>query len=126
MKDKIEIKNHPFLIKLRADLKVKKVLLKIGISSNNKGFFYILEGYNILNKRQIHINMITLYEMIGNKFGENRSTVERLTRYSINKAYEKSEILKKIYEKKPNNSQFLYDLVFNFEIFEEMALNGGK
>ena len=102
------------------NMKLRKLLLKIGISANNKSFFYILEGYDILNKRQIHFSMMNLYEMIARKFGENPNTVERLIRHRIEMSYKKSQILQNIYSKTPTNSKFLYDLVFNFDIFEEV------
>lgn len=99
---------------------IRKVLMEIGISSNRCGYHYIIRAVEILKAQRIHTNLGTLYEIIGKENDKGKSLIERDIRYAIQKAYEKSAKLKYIYAKKPNNSAFLYDLVFNFDIFKEV------
>lgn len=99
--------------------KIRKFLLNIGISANLKAYFYILDSVDILSKQKIHTNVTTLYEIIGKKHNKNKCAVERAIRHSITQSYGKRNILKKIYGCVPDNSVFLYDLVFNFDILEE-------
>ena len=101
------------------DKELRELLIKIGISSNVKGFHYILDAVKILKKQQIHTKMITLYKLIGKKENNRPCAVERAIRYSISRAYEDGKILKQIYYKSPDNSVFLYDLIFNFDIFQD-------
>ena len=96
---------------------IRKLLIKIGVSSNFKGFHYILEATNIIKKQKIHTSMTTIYEMIHKKYGGDYAGIERAIRHAIGKAYKQNNVLKKLYSKIPDNSVFLYDLVFNFDIF---------
>lgn len=98
--------------------KIRKFLIKIGISANLQGHFYILDCVEILNKQRIHTNLMTLYEMIGKKYDKNNTAIERTIRHSITQAYHKTNILKNIYGFVPDNSVLIYDLVFNFDILE--------
>ncbi len=100
---------------------IRKLLIKIGISSNIKGFHYILEAIDIIKAQKMHTNMTTIYEIICKKYNNTSSGVERAVRHSISKAYKKTDILKKIYINVPDNSVFLYDLVFNFDIFADIV-----
>ena len=100
-------------------MKLRKILLKIGISPNKQGYFYIIDTINILNKQGIHTRMMTLYKMVGKKYDKKPSQVERGIRYSIQQSYKNNKILKEIYGKCPDNSVLLYDLVFNFDLLEE-------
>ena len=100
------------------DLDLRKLLMKIGISSNIQGFHYILEAVRILRKQNTHISMMKLYKIISTKFpAKSASSIERAIRHAIGKAYKKNNTFKKIYLSIPDNSAFLYDLVFNFDIF---------
>lgn len=99
------------------DIKIRQALLKIGISSHTKGYQFILEAIKTLKKQQIHTNIIDLYEMLSIKTDSTRSYVERGIRSAITTAYNRGTILSKVYNKKPVNAAFLYDMVFNFDIF---------
>ena len=99
-------------------INVRKVLMKIGISAHLQGHHYILEAVNIIGEQKIHTSMITIYEMIAKSYGTSNGAVERAIRHSIQQAYKNSYVLKEIYETLPDNSAFLYDLVFNLDVFE--------
>ena len=47
------------------------------------------------------------------------SAVERAIRHAITSSYKKNESFKKLYPKVPSNSEFLYDLIFNIDIFKK-------
>ena len=101
----------------KENMNIRRLLLKIGISSNVQGFNYILTAVNILKEQKIHIKITNIYETLGKKYGKAPSAVERSTRNAINTAYKGSNILKNIYPSIPDNSCFLYDLALNFDIF---------
>ena len=100
------------------NIELRKVLIKIGISSNVKGFYYILDSVEIIKKQKIHTNVTTIYEMLSKKYGASPSSIERSIRHAIQQAYKSGEILKKIYNTSPDNSVLIYDLYFNFDIIE--------
>lgn len=100
------------------NMKLRKLLLKIGISSNVQSFHFILEAYNIIQKQQIHTNMTTIYKMLAKKFDKNPSSIERGIRHGIHQSW-KTGRLNKVYYEIPDNSAFLYDLYFNFDILED-------
>lgn len=102
------------------DIELRKVLLKIGISSNTIGYQFILEAIKILKTQQIHTNIIDVYEMISIKTNSTRYYVERGIRNCIRSAYRRGNALSKIYNRQPVNGAFLYDIVFNFDIFSEV------
>ncbi len=104
------------------EMKLRALLIKIGISANIKGFRYILDAIEILEKQQIHTNMTTVYELVGEKQNTTRSAVERAIRHAINQAYTNKKMLKEIYYSKPDNSALLYDLVFNFDVFKNIRI----
>ena len=99
------------------DIEIRQVLLRIGISYHTKGYQFILEAIKILRKQQIHTNIIDIYEMISNKTNSTKNYVERGIRSAITTAYKRGTVLSKIYNRKPVNAAFLYDMVFNFDIF---------
>lgn len=99
------------------NINLRKLLMRIGISSNMNGFHYILEAVDIIEKQKIHTNMAHIYKMISKKYNNTCSGAERAIRYALGKAYRENNILRKIYLTIPNNSVFLYDLVFNFDVF---------
>ena len=100
------------------NIKLRKILIKISISSNIQGFHYILAAIDILKNENKYMKMTTLYEKISNKYRNTPSAIERSIRYAINRAYHKNNILKNIYTSIPDNSNFLFDLVWNFDVFE--------
>lgn len=100
--------------------KLRRILMKIGISANLQGNEYILQAVEIIKRQKIHTNMITIYEKLSNKNNKTSFQIERAIRYAITKAYKEHIGLKEIYDQIPNNSVFIYDLVFNLDVFEEI------
>lgn len=105
----------------KQDFQLRLLLFKLGIYSNLQGYHYILKAVEILKKQKIHTKITTIYEMIYKKT-ENSispSAVERAIRHAITSSYKKNENFKKLYPKAPSNSEFLYDLIFNIDIFKK-------
>lgn len=100
---------------------LRLLLFKLGIYSNLQGYHYILKAVEILKKQKIHTKITTIYEMIYKKTENSTSpsAVERAIRHAITSSYKKNESFKKLYPKAPSNSEFLYDLIFNIDIFEK-------
>lgn len=98
--------------------KLRELLLNLGFYSNLQGYHFIIKAYNIISKQKIHTSMTTIYEKIGKEFEKSPSSIERAIRHIITKTYKKG-ILNKIYDSCPDNSEFLYDLYFNFDIIED-------
>lgn len=97
---------------------LRKALLKLGISSNLKGYHYIIKAVEIIKKQKIHTNMTTIYNMIAKEEENTYSGVERSIRHSLQKSWEHG-MMKKIYNETPDNSAFIYDLYFNFDIIKD-------
>lgn len=105
----------------KQDFQLRLLLFKLGIYSNLQGYHYILKAVDILRKQKIHTKITTIYKMIY-KRTENSispSAVERAIRHAITSSYKKNESFKKLYPKVPSNSEFLYDLIFNIDIFKK-------
>lgn len=100
------------------NMELRKLLMNLGIHSNLEGYHFILAAIEILSKQKIHTNVTTIYQMIGKDMGKNPSTIERGIRHTIQKCW-KNGLLNKIYHRIPNNSAFLYDLYFNFDVIKE-------
>lgn len=100
---------------------LRLLLFKLGIYSNLQGYHYILKAVEILKKQKIHTKFTTIYEMIYKKTENSTSpsAVERAIRHAITSSYKKNESFKKLYPKAPSNSEFLYDLIFNIDIFKK-------
>lgn len=100
---------------------LRLLLFKLGIYSNLQGYHYILKAVEILKKQKIHTKITTIYEMIYKKTENSTSpsAVERAIRHAITSSYKKNEKFKKLYPKVPSNSEFLYDLIFNIDIFKK-------
>ena len=100
---------------------LRLLLFKLGIYSNLQGYHYILKAVEILKKQKIHTKITTIYEMIYKKIENSTSpsAVERAIRHAITSSYKKNESFKKLYPKVPSNSEFLYDLIFNIDIFKK-------
>ncbi len=92
-------------------MEIDKILIQIGISSNKLGFYYIKECINLLKNE--NMKMYKIYETIALKSNTNKtpSSIERAIRYVISYSFKVSPVLKKIYNRIPNNSEFLYDLL---------------
>lgn len=67
------------------NMKLRKLLLELGIYSNIQGYQFILESYNIISKQKIHTKMSIIYEILGKKFEKNPSAIERGIRHSLKK-----------------------------------------
>ena len=105
------------------NINLRMILIKLGISSNIKGFHYILKTVNFIRKKQIHTNITTVYEMVAKELNTTSSSIERGIRHSIQKSCKNNNILKDIYGDVPDNSAFIYDLVFNLDIIERLVKN---
>ena len=105
------------------DMELRKLLLKLGISSNMQGYFGILIAVNLIQKQKMHVSMGTIYKTISKELNKSEHQAERTIRYAVDRAY-KLGTLQNIYPKVPDNSVFLYDLVFNFDIIKEVLENG--
>ena len=99
---------------------LRHLLIKVGISANIQGFHYIIKAYDIIKCNKLNINITKIYKMIADEYTTTAGAVERSIRFAVERSYQKSENIKKIYEIKPEVSVFLYDLVFNFDIFQEI------
>ena len=97
---------------------LRKLLFKIEITANMQGYHFILEAVEIIKSNKTKIKMMKLYEMIGKNNKKSSCAVERAIRHSIEEAYKKSDILQNMYINQPTVSEFIYDLVFNFDLFE--------
>lgn len=100
---------------------LRLLLFKLGIYSNLQGYHYILKAVEILRKQKTHTKITTIYKMIYKKIENSTSpsAVERAIRHAITSSYKKNESFKKLYPKVPSNSEFLYDLIFNIDIFKK-------
>lgn len=104
---------------------LRKLLLRLNISSYMNGFDYIIEAVELIKKQQIHTDIMTIYTQLAKTNNTTYTAVERAIRHAIAKSY-KTSSLNSIYCKVPNNASFLYDLVFNFDIMKEMIFNESK
>ena len=104
---------------IKEEYRVRKVLLKLGISSNLRGYKYILTILPMLETR----NKITMGEVYKNVYKKDKAKslcdIERGVRHAIEKAYKSRPLLKNIYGRQPRVKEFLYDLLYNIDIFEE-------
>lgn len=101
--------------------RLKKVLLRLGITSKLRGFHYILKAVELIKEERLHRNITEIYETVAEEFDTNKFIVERSIRSAMQIAYNKKKTISEIYGYKPDNSSFLYDLVFNLDVFEDMC-----
>lgn len=103
------------------NFQLKLLLFKLGIYSNLQGYHYILKAVDILKRQKTHTKITAIYKMIYKKIENSTSplAVERAIRHAITSSYKKNENFKKLYPKAPSNSEFLYDLIFNIDIFKQ-------
>ena len=104
---------------MKSNFELRKALVGLGISSNMQAYHYILETINILKKQQIHTNITFIYDLLAKKYNTSKCSVERTIRYAIIKSCKEKDILKKIYGHTPENSVFLHDLYFNFDVIKK-------
>lgn len=103
------------------NFQLKLLLFKLGIYSNLQGYHYILKAVDILKRQKTHTKITAIYNIIYKKIENSTSpsAVERAIRHAITSSYKKNENFKKLYPKAPSNSEFLYDLIFNIDIFKK-------
>lgn len=98
-----------------------KLLIKVGISPDLKGYHYLVEAINIakeaLLNNKVNENFTILYTSIAKKFDTTSNGVERAMRHSIAKAFKANnsllhEIFKTLTTPSGNvtNSCFVYTL----------------
>lgn len=101
------------------DFRIRKLLLNLGINSSMRGFKYILMILPMLETK----NKITMGEIYHNVYKRKEAKspfdVERGIRYAIEKSFNSKKVLSKIYARRPKVKEFLYDLAYNTDIFEE-------
>lgn len=105
-------------MKIKDEYRIRKVLLKLGISSNLRGYKYILIILPMLEKKDITMGKI-YQNVYKTEEAKSPSDVERGVRYAIEKSFKTRKLLEKIYGKQPTVTEFLYDLIYNIDVFEE-------
>lgn len=104
---------------------LSEVLIQLSINPSVRGFEYIQEAVRVLSSSQNPHSTTKMYAMVGEKFGQSGSRVERCIRSAVEAASERITVddpgytvLQQIcgtswgFEKgKPTNGQFLYGLV---------------
>lgn len=97
---------------------VRKVLLKLGITSNLYGYQCILTGTEVVAKGVTKITEVykRVYKILNATSAE---AVERNIRHAIQISCEKTDYLKRMYLKTPTPSVLLNDLVNNLDLFLE-------
>lgn len=101
---------------------IRKILLKLNISSNTESFDYILQALTLIYE-DYQIKVSDIYKIIGKKENKRSGTVERAIRYAIQKSFKKNKNIQEIYGECPTNGAFLYDLLFNRDIFYNKCFN---
>lgn len=97
---------------------IRKVLLKLGITSNLYGYQCILTGTELVSKgvtktTEVYRRVCKILK------ATSAGAVERNIRNAIEISYKKTDCLKRIYFKKPTPSVLLNDLVYNIDLFLE-------
>ena len=97
---------------------IRKVLLKLGITSNLYGYQCILTGTEVVAKGVIKVTDVykKVYKILN---ATSAGAVERNIRHAIEISCSKTDYLLRIYHKKPTPSILLNDLVYNLDLFLE-------
>lgn len=97
---------------------IRKVLLKLGITSNLYGYQCILTGTEVVAKGVIKVTDVykKVYKILN---ATSAGAVERNIRHAIEISWKKTDFLKKIYLGKPTPTVLLNDLVYNLDLFLE-------
>lgn len=97
---------------------IRKVLLKLGITSNLYGYQCILTGTEVVAKGVTKITEVyrRVYKILN---ATSAGAVERNIRHAIEISCKKTDYLQKIYGTKPTPSVLLNDLVYNLDLFLE-------
>ena len=95
--------------------KIQKILLKLGITPDLKGFYYICRMIEIVKADELNEkSVIGIYEEIAEEYKTTASCVERVIRHAISKADKESDAWKKyVGLKDVKNSKVVYTLAFN-------------
>ena len=97
---------------------IRKVLFKLGITSNLYGYQCILTGTEVVAKGTTKITEVyrRVYKILN---ATSAGAVERNIRHAIEISCQKTDCLERIYFKKPTPSVLLNDLVYNLDLFLE-------
>lgn len=97
---------------------IRKVLLKLGITSNLYGYQCILAGTEAVAKGTTKITDVykKVYKILN---ATSSGAVERNIRHAIEISYKRTDCLRRIYIEKPTPSILLNDLVYNLDLFLE-------
>lgn len=95
--------------------KIQKILLKLGITPDLKGFNYICRMIEIVKADELNKkSVIGVYQEIAEEYKTTASCVERAIRHAISKADKESDVWKKyVGLKDVKNSKVVYTLAFN-------------
>lgn len=97
--------------------KVENALIEMGIYPNLKGFDYICEGVEVLQKNNRDMKIVDgVYREVAEKVGARSANVERGIRHAIAKADRDGEAFKKyIGIENVTNSVFLHTLAIRLK-----------
>ena len=97
---------------------IRKVLFKLGITSNLYGYQCILTGTEVVAKGTTKITEVyrRVYKILN---ATSAGAVERNIRHAIEISCEKTGYLQAIYGTRPTPSVLLNDLVNNLDLFSE-------
>lgn len=96
--------------------KVGDALLQLGITPDLKGFNYIIDMVEMIDKEG-NLKMMYFYEMVAKKNNSTASRVERAVRHCVSKADRECDTFKRVFDgvKDINNSAFLYTLHYRLK-----------
>ena len=101
---------------------IRKILLKLNISSNTESFDYILQALTLIYE-DYQIKVSDIYKIIGEKEKKKSGAIERAIRSTVQKSFKKNKNIQEIYGECPTNGAFLYDLLFNRDIYIKICLD---
>lgn len=95
--------------------KIQKILLKLGITPDLKGFNYICRMIEIVKADELNKkSVVGIYEEIAEEYETTASCVERSIRHAISKVDKESDAWKKyVGLKDVKNSKVVYTLAIN-------------
>ncbi len=107
------------------NVKITKILHRIGISPNLKGFCYVREAIRLTieNPEMLHSVTTALYPTLAKTYKSTPANVERAIRYAIKHAWDKgdADVINSYFRytkqnKKPTNSQFIATIADNIRL----------
>ena len=95
--------------------KIQKILLKLGITPDLKGFNYICRMIEIVKADELNKkSVVGIYEEIAEEYETTKTCVERSIRHAFSKADKESDTWKKYVGLKDiKNSKVVYTLAIN-------------